>query len=89
MLSIEFIGQDGVVKSGEWHTGESFEWIQKCNNDIISLQADGDELVHIVRKFHMPLPLINKVKSSTGIAPVQRWYGDWAKMVAYAITSPF
>ena len=40
--------------------------------NVIEIQADGDELDHILQKFE------NLPKSN---APVQRWFGDHAKFI--------
>lgn len=58
----------------QWHVGEDFSIPMHETDLVVSVQADGDELTHVIGKFaHLPYPRNTRVV---------RWFGDWAKLIA-------
>lgn len=65
----------------EWHIGEKLHANLTDNRKmpVIEIQADGYELASIHRNFtHIPMAFRNDE-----LVPVQRWYGDMAKFIAF------
>jgi hypothetical protein len=63
------------LKSGEeksWHIGEAFAGF--LIEDVVSIQADSDELNRILREFKNLTQTTQRVQS---------WYGDTAKSIAF------
>ena len=80
----------------DWHVGEEFPINIPFISCIDFIQADGDELTAIVRLIgtahNLPyLPLVwkrsrNLPDSDIRLNPVQRWYGDIAKQIAWGLS---
>lgn len=66
----------------EWHIGERLELSPEYINTIQYIQADGDELEHIVIEFTL---ISNTYANITIPLPktkrVVKWYGDIAKTI--------
>ena len=64
----------------KWHIGEPFPVSYRDIEKVVELQADGNELHHLMRKFKTP--------DATGLfskLTVQRWFGDEAKRLTSMI----
>lgn len=61
---------DGKIHA--FHVGESKEFLRNFCENVVSIQADGDELTHIVRTFSN-IPQVNHA--------VVSYYGDMAKFI--------
>lgn len=71
------INKDNSQKT--WHVGESFnvnEGIQVFLNNVVEIQADGDELNFIVT---------NMVNLTYPKLRVVTWYGDVAKQITWLV----
>lgn len=61
-----------------WHVGKPSPVNYKEIPKVVEVQADGDELTFILNRF-INLPATT--------SPVQRWFGDHAKMIASLVYS--
>ena len=57
-----------------WHVGQKNPVLFKNVDDVIEVQADGDELQHIEMMFVGGFPLFFNKR-------VCKWYGDFAKLI--------
>ena len=71
MLYIVCLGHPEV----KWHVGEQFH-IDNEEVEVDYIHAYGDE-VEYIRNHFTNIPMSDK--------PVQRWYGDIAKTIAYGL----
>ena len=62
-----------------WHVGQRVPHFAFIGEEIEVIQADGDELDHIIRNFSN-LPFAKNVR-------VHRWHGDLAKLIYYNLKS--
>ena len=77
LLTMMYVTFDtGHLNHGEWHVGEATNHIIIRANEVVAVQADGDELEFVLSNFgNLPrtLPVDRRV---------MRWYGDHAKFIA-------
>jgi len=68
------LNEESYQRTTIWHVGQPSPEIDK--DKVTSIQADSDELWHIISRF-TNLPYVMNQDD----APVQRWYGDHAKFI--------
>ena len=65
-------GHTSGEREFSWHVGKPRPIIEE---EVIEVQADGDELAYIIGSFvNLPRPVEKSV---------MRWYGDHAKLIAH------
>jgi hypothetical protein len=73
MLFYTYVDKDGDIVDAEWHVGEPVPEITGSAT-IDFLQADGQELEHIILKWVSNLPIPNQQQ-------VVRWCAPWAELI--------
>lgn len=69
-----FTGEPSILSENKIYDGASAKYDYVSANDVISVQADGDELTYVLNRFSF-IPACYGSKTMT-------WYGDFAKFIA-------
>ena len=68
-----------IEKHINWHVGEKINHPFLATKEVVSVQADCDELNYIICKFeNLPYPRMKRIVV---------WYGDLAKLIAHNLQS--
>lgn len=81
---------NGNFKEQKWHVGEPVPIMALQVRYVIEVQADGDELDYLMRRFPFVVNNMPKEMSPDNIrwvpSKVVRWYGDQARFIIGNLT---